>query len=208
MRTRIKICGITRQTDASAAVSAGADALGFVFYPPSPRYIEPHLAREICRQLPPFVTRVGLFLDEEPGRVHEVAAQVGLDVLQFHGQEDPETCRAPGYSYLKAVGMRGLDNPAAYASRYADAQGILMDSHDLGQAGGTGKTFDWTRVPTMRSLPIILAGGLNPDNVCEAIQRVRPYAVDVSSGVESSPGIKDSKLILRFVSEVRRGDAQ
>ena len=208
MHTRIKICGITRPTDATAAVYAGADALGFVFYPPSSRYIQPALARDICRQLPPFVTTVGLFLDEEVGRVREVAALVGLDVLQFHGNETPEECRAAGYPYIKAVGMRGLSDPIDYACQYEEARGFLLDSHSPGTAGGTGQTFDWGRIPTNFPKPIILAGGLNPDNVCDAIQRVRPYAVDVSSGVEAAPGHKDSDLIMRFISEVRRGDAQ
>lgn len=208
VRTRIKICGITRQADALAAAEAGADALGFVFYPRSSRYVDPAIARDIVRRLPPFVNTVGLFLDADENWVREVASLVGLDLLQFHGDEAPEVCRASGYPYLKAVGMLGQRDPVSYAARYEDARGFLLDSHGQGEAGGTGRTFDWGLAPPVLPRPIILAGGLNPGNVGEAIGRMGPYAVDVSSGVETAPGIKDSDLIMRFVNEVRRGDAQ
>lgn len=209
MRTRIKICGITRREDADAAIAAGADALGFVFYPGSRRYIEPEQAREIVGSLAPFVTSVGLFLDAEVAWVSEVAERVGLDMLQFHGQESPETCRAVGKPFLKAIGMQGQGDPKGYAAHYVEARGILLDSHAQGQAGGTGQTFDWSGIDAAAwPAPIVLAGGLTPENVCAAVRTLRPYAVDVSSGVESAPGIKDSAMIKRFVNEVRRGDAQ
>lgn len=209
MRTRIKICGITRHEDAEVAITAGADALGFVFYPGSPRYVEPKQAREIVRPLAPFVTSVGLFLDAEAGWVREVAEHVGLDMLQFHGQESPATCRAAGMPFLKAVGMGGQGDPRGYAALYVEASGILLDSHAQGKAGGTGQTFDWSAIDADAwPVPIVLAGGLTPENVYEALRAVHPYAVDVSSGVESAPGIKDPAKIMRFVEEVRRGDAQ
>ncbi|OBS08908.1 phosphoribosylanthranilate isomerase [Acidihalobacter prosperus] len=208
MRTRIKICGITRLADAQSACEAGVDALGFVFYPRSPRHIAPALARDIVGRVPPFVTCVGLFLDAAVDEVREIAERVGLDVLQFHGNEPPEVCRAGGRPYLKAVGMQGQGDPISYAARYEDAQGFLLDSHGQGEAGGTGRTFDWAQAPVALPAPIILAGGLKPENVGEAVVRMRPYAVDVSSGVESAPGVKDASRIMRFVSEVRRVDAR
>jgi phosphoribosylanthranilate isomerase len=208
MRTRVKICGITREADAASAVTAGVDALGLVFYPQSSRYLDPGAAAELVSTLPAFVTPVGLFLDAEPERVREVLRQVRLDVLQFHGVESAEYCRSFGRPYMKAVGAGEGDDVRSLAAAYPDACALLLDSHAHGQAGGTGRTFDWQRIPTDIGHPLVLAGGLNPDNVAEAVRRVRPYAVDVSSGVEAAPGIKDAGLIEAFMSEVGRGDSE
>ncbi|RMG60155.1 MAG: phosphoribosylanthranilate isomerase [Gammaproteobacteria bacterium] len=205
MRTRIKICGITRPEDALAAAEAGADAIGLVFWPKSPRHVTLPQAVEICTALPPFVSTVGLFLDAEEARVEETLRQVPLDLLQFHGDECPADCSRYGWPYIKAIGMQGGTDAVRYAETYPDAAGFLLDSHAVGEAGGTGKTFDWSAIPELER-PLILAGGLNPDNVAEAVRTVRPWAVDVSSGVESEPGIKDAALIERFISEVRKAD--
>lgn len=208
MRTRVKICGITRGTDAASAVTAGADALGLVFYPNSSRYLEPAAAAELVSALPAFVTPVGLFLDAEPERVREVLRRVRLDVLQFHGIESAEYCRSFGRPYMKAIGAGEGDDIRSLAGAYPDACALLLDSHAHGLAGGTGRSFDWQRIPTDIGLPLVLAGGLNPGNVAAAVRQVRPYAVDVSSGVEAAPGIKDAGLIEAFMSEVGRGDSE
>ncbi len=205
MRTRIKICGITRPEDALAAAEAGADAIGLVFWPGSPRQVDIARAQSICLALPPFVSTVGLFLDPQESWVEEVLRQVPLDLLQFHGNEAPLECARYGWPYIKAIGMKGDVDAVRHAERYPDAQGFLLDSHRLGEAGGTGKTFDWSVVPELPR-PVILAGGLNADNVAEAVRVVRPWAVDVSSGVEVEPGIKDPALMRRFVSEVAKAD--
>ena len=205
MRCRVKVCGITAVADALMVSAAGVDAVGLVFYPNSKRNLIIALAAEICRALPPFVTTVGLFLDAEADFVREVLAAVPLDVLQFHGSESPDYCRQFPRPYLKAVGMKGLAASggfAAYAERYPDAQGFLVDSHAPGAAGGTGETFDWTQVPQDYPKPIILAGGLTPENVAEAIRTSRVYAVDVSSGVESAPGVKDVAKVAAFMRNV------
>ncbi|WP_375339146.1 phosphoribosylanthranilate isomerase [Candidatus Thiothrix phosphatis] len=202
MRCRVKICGITSVADAQMAAAAGVDAIGLVFYPPSKRNVEIAQAAAICRSVPPFVTTVGLFLDAEADFVRAVLAAAPLDVLQFHGSESPEYCRQFPRPYLKAVGMKGLVEYGgfhAYADRYADAQGFLVDSHAPGAAGGTGETFDWTQVPQDYAKPIILAGGLTPENVADAIRASRVYAVDVSSGVESAPGVKDAAKVTAFM---------
>lgn len=202
MRCRVKICGITSVVDARMVCAAGVDAIGLVFYPKSKRNVEITQAAEICCAVTPFVTTVGLFLDAEPAFVRKVLATVPLDVLQFHGSETPEYCRQFPRPYMKAVGMNGLAESggfAAYADRYPDAQGFLVDSHAPGAAGGTGETFDWTQVPQDYSKPIILAGGLMPENVAEAIRMSRVYAVDVSSGVESAPGVKDNAKVAAFM---------
>lgn len=183
--------------------AAGADALGLVFYPKSKRNINIEQAAEICQALPPFVTTVGLFLDAEPSFVEQVLAAVPLNLLQFHGSESPAYCAQFKRTYLKAVGMKGIAESggfAAYADQYPDAQGFLVDSHAPGAAGGTGETFDWTQVPQGYLKPIILAGGLTAENVAEAIQVSGVYAVDVSSGVESSPGIKDPAKVQAFMN--------
>lgn len=205
-RTRVKLCGITRCEDALAAVSAGVDAIGLVFHAASRRHVAAEQAAAICRVLPPFVTAVGLFVDAEPERVREVLARVPLDLLQFHGAEAPEYCAAFGRPYIKAVPMRDTDDVSAYARRYPDARGLLLDSHGGGRIGGTGEAFDWQRIPSRLDRPLVLAGGLNPDNVAAAIRQTRPWAVDVSSGVEVSPGIKDNDLIQAFMHRVTGTD--
>ena len=202
-RCRVKVCGITSVADALMVSAAGADALGLVFYPNSKRNISIEQAAEICQALPPFVTTVGLFLDAEVSFVEQVLAAVPLSLLQFHGSESPEYCAQFKRAYLKAVGMKGIAESGgfvAYADQYSDAQGFLVDSHAPGAAGGTGETFDWTQVPQDYPKPIILAGGLTAENVAEAIRVSRVYAVDVSSGVEISPGIKDSSKVQSFIN--------
>ncbi len=204
--TRIKICGTTRPEDARSAAHWGADAIGLVFHPASARAVEIETARAIVRASPPFLTVVGLFLDAEPERVRTVLDAVALDALQFHGSESPEYCRAFGRPYVKAVGMAGGADVTAMAANYPDARGLLVDSHAVGEAGGTGQSFAWERLPAQRAFGLILAGGLAPENVAGAVARVRPDAVDVSTGVEQSRGIKDDDRIREFIEEVRRGD--
>lgn len=210
MRCRVKICGITSVADAQMVCAAGVDAIGLVFYPKSKRNVAIAQAADICRAVSPFVTTVGLFLDAEPDFVRTVLASVPLDVLQFHGAETPEYCRQFPRPYMKAVGMKGLAASGgfhAYADQYPDAQGFLVDSHAPGAAGGTGETFDWTQVPQGYSKPIILAGGLTPENVAEAIRISRVYAVDLSSGVESAAGVKDAAKVTAFMTAVARSSA-
>ncbi|HXG27660.1 MAG TPA: phosphoribosylanthranilate isomerase [Nevskiales bacterium] len=207
MPTRIKICGITRRDDAWQAAAAGAHAIGLMFYRKSPRYLPVDQAVSIRRALPPFMAAVAVFMDAEAAEVRAVAQQLRPDLLQFHGREPADFCAAFGLPYLKTIPMGGVE-PAAYAAQYPTAAGFLLDSHAPGAAGGSGRAFDWTRVPAGLSAPLILAGGLTPDNVAEAVRRVRPYAVDVSSGVESSPGIKDAGLMQAFVKGVQRGDLE
>jgi phosphoribosylanthranilate isomerase len=207
MPTRIKICGITRRDDALQAAAAGAHAIGLMFYRKSPRYLAVDQAVLIRRALPPFIAAVAVFMDAEADEVRAVAQQLRPDLLQFHGREPADFCAAFGLPYLKTIPMSGLE-PAAYAAQYPSAAGFLLDSHGPGEAGGSGRAFDWSRVPAGLSAPLILAGGLTPDNVAEAVRRVRPYAVDVSSGVESSPGIKDAGLMQAFVKGVQRGDLE
>ena len=202
MRTRVKVCGITRVGDALAAAAAGVDAIGLVFAEVSPRHVSIEQARSVCAALPPFVTVVGLFVDTAPARIRAVLGQVPLDLLQFHGGETPEQCRGYGRPYIKAIAMRaGVDLPAE-ALRYADAAGLLLDAYSPTAAGGTGQVFDWAQAPRDAGLPIVLAGGLTPENVAAAILKVRPYAVDVSSGVEQSKGIKDAAKIVAFMRSV------
>ncbi|MFA7097578.1 MAG: phosphoribosylanthranilate isomerase [Gammaproteobacteria bacterium] len=208
MRTRVKICGITRPEDALAAARAGADAIGLVFYPPSPRAVTRERAREIVQVLPPFVSVVGLFVNAQPAEVRAALAALPIDLLQFHGDEAPEECRIYGRPYIKAVAMApGVDLQAA-ARRYVDAAGLLLDTHREGVRGGTGEVFDWSRIPPGLDRPIILAGGLTLENVAAAVQRVRPYAVDVSSGVEVSKGIKDAARIEAFIRGVNSVDSE
>ncbi len=203
MQTRVKICGITRIEDVEAAVRAGADAIGLVFDPASPRCVDLERARAIVQAVPPFVMVVGLFVDAEPERVQEVLNGVRLDLLQFHGAESPEQCRRYARRYIKAVRMRPQLDVVSEARRYADAAGILLDSFVPGVSGGSGRSFDWSRAPRDLGRPLILAGGLTAQNVSDAIRRVRPYAVDVSSGVERSPGVKDPGKIAAFLEAVR-----
>ncbi len=203
MRTRVKICGITRVEDGLAAARAGADAIGLVFYARSPRAVSAAQARTIVRALPPFVTTVGLFVDAAAEDVRHVLQTVPLDLLQFHGDESPEQCRIYGRPYLKALRMREGVDVAAAARTYSDAAGLLVDTYVEGVAGGTGLAFDWSRLPHDLARPVILAGGLTPDNVAAAVAQVRPWAVDVSGGVEAAPGLKDAAKIEAFIRGVK-----
>lgn len=201
-RTRVKICGITRPEDGRRAAELGADAIGLVFYPPSPRYVAVETARQIVAALPPLVSVVGLFMNAEPDTVCEVLDTVRLDVLQFHGDESPEDCGRFGKPYLKAVPMGAGARVEDYEQQFSSAIGLLLDSHGGQMPGGTGQGFDWARIPAERHKPLILAGGLHPGNVTAAIQQVRPWAVDVSSGVESAKGIKDAARMRAFLRGV------
>jgi len=207
-RTRVKICGITRIEDALNAVHLGVDALGFVFCAKSPRNIDVKQAQAICCVLPGFVTSVALFLNPQEKLVKQVLTEVDVDLLQFHGTESAEFCESFGKPYIKALGIEGVDDIEALFGQYASARSVLLDSHGAGKVGGTGEVFDWTSIPEKLRSKIILAGGLKPENVAEAIKQVRPYAVDLSSGVESVPGIKDSNLMARLMSEVKRVDCE
>jgi phosphoribosylanthranilate isomerase len=205
VRTRVKICGITRLEDGLAAAAAGAAAIGLNFYGKSPRVIDAERARSFCVALPPFVTRVGLFVNAEPEFVKSVLATVPLDLLQFHGDEGEDYCRSFGRPYLKALRMKPGMDLAAAAKLYASAQGILVDAWHEEQFGGTGIAFDWSLLgAAVRSERLVLAGGLHPGNVAQAVRQVRPWAVDVSSGVESAPGVKDKSKMEQFISEVQR----
>lgn len=204
-RTRVKICGITRPEDALVAAAAGADAIGLVFYPPSPRYVDVGRARAILQGLPPFVTRVGLFVNAPPGEVTAALNSLSLDMLQFHGDETRADCERYGRPYMKAVTMSEDIDLYEKAQSYASASAVLLDAHVEGLHGGTGVTFNWDRVPPDLGMPVVLAGGLTPDNVSLAIHQVRPYAVDVSGGVESSRGIKDADRVRAFISAVGSG---
>ena len=206
MRVRSKICGITRVEDALATVEAGADAIGLVFYAKSPRAVSVEQAAEIVQALPPFVTSVGLFVNMPREQLLAVLQQVPLDLLQFHGDESPAECEGYGRPYIKALRVRPGEDLAAAMAPYAGARGILLDTFVEGVPGGTGAAFDWSLVPQGVAKPIILAGGLEAHNVAAAIRQVRPYAVDVSGGVEASKGIKDAGKIRAFVKSVR--DAQ
>ena len=201
--TRIKICGITREQDMHAVVNSGADAFGLVFYDKSPRHVSLQRAAEIVRAVPPFVTVVGLFVNPSVEYVREVLARLPLDVLQFHGEEPPEFCAQFGKPYLKAVRVKVGVDLLQYATRYAGAQGLLLDAYIEGTHGGTGESFDWALIPHDLPLPMILSGGLHAGNVAAAIKQVRPYAVDVSSGVEAAKGIKDAAKVAAFIEEVK-----
>ena len=210
-RTRVKICGITSVIDALNVCDSGANAIGLVFYEKSPRNVSIELAAEICASLPPFISSVGLFLDASAEFVNSVLASVPLDLLQFHGSESPEYCSSFNRPYIKAIGMKNIQDEAefaAYANQFNDAKGFLVDSHGAGKAGGTGETFNWNTVPQNYTKPIILAGGLNPENIADAIQSVSVYAADLSSGVESKPGIKDKHKIRQLMEEVKRVECQ
>jgi len=206
MATAVKICGITRIEDALAAARAGADAIGLVFYARSPRYVTPAKAAEIIRALPPFITTVGLFVNASADEVRAVLAKAPVELLQFHGEESPEFCRQFGQPYVKAVRMGPGVDLIQYARHYHDAKALLLDTFVEGVQGGSGVTFDWSLIPRDLALPIILSGGLTTDNVAEAVRRVRPLAVDVSSGVESDKGIKDASKISAFMKGVRNAD--
>lgn len=200
---RSKICGITRIEDALAAVEAGADAIGFVFYAKSPRAVSVQQAQEIIAALPPFVTTVGLFVNASRCELNEILDALALDLLQFHGDETPDDCIGYRRPYIKALRVRAGDDIAAMCAAFKGASGILLDTYVEGVPGGTGEAFDWSLVPQGLSKPIILAGGLSADNVAQAIARVRPYAVDVSGGVEQGKGIKDHGKIRAFMQAVR-----
>ncbi|MFQ5642949.1 MAG: phosphoribosylanthranilate isomerase [Thiogranum sp.] len=207
MRTRVKICGITRAEDGVAAAQAGADAIGLVFYAQSPRYVELPRAREICRALPPFVSVVALFVNAPREQVEAVLQAVPVDVLQFHGSENADRCAGFGRPYIKAIGMQpGLD-PEQTMQLHPDACGFLLDTWQPDTHGGGGVAFDWAQVPAVASRPLILAGGLTADTVADAVARTRPYAVDTSSGVEFEKGIKSAQKIQEFIRGVERGDA-
>ena len=201
--TRVKICGITRVEDGLVCAQYGADAIGLVFYAPSPRHVSVEQARAIMAALPPFITTVGLFVDAAPTEVSAVLTSLPLDLLQFHGNESSEYCQGFGRPYLKAVRVKpGLDL-VQYAAQYTQAKGLLLDAHVEGVAGGTGQSFDWSLIPARLPMPVVLSGGLLPANVTEAIKRVQPAAVDVSSGVEANKGIKDAAKIAAFMQGVR-----
>ena len=202
MKPRIKICGLTRIEDLHAAVDAGADAIGLVFYPPSPRFIDLPQAAELARAVPPLVTIVGLFVNADPVVVEETLAALPIHLLQFHGDEDERYCRQFDRPYIKAVRVKPGVDLVQCAAAYPSAQAILLDAFVDGFGGG-GKIFDWALIPSALRTPIILSGGLDAGNVAEAISRVRPAAVDVSSGVEVSRGIKDAAKIRAFIAAVR-----
>jgi phosphoribosylanthranilate isomerase len=202
---RVKICGLTRPEDVRAAVEAGADAVGFVFTSRSRRFVETAAAAALAKQVPAFVARVGLFMDQEADEIEAVLARVPLSLLQFHGGESAAFCRQFGRPYVKAVSMSAPADAARLESEFGDAAGLLLDSHEPGAPGGTGRAFDWGAIPPL-ALPLVLAGGLNPGNVARAVATVRPWAVDVSSGVEDAPGIKNVEMIKKFILEAKRED--
>jgi phosphoribosylanthranilate isomerase len=206
-RTRIKICGLTREADVDAAVAAGADAIGFVLYAKSARSVGADRAGVLARRLPPFVTPVLLFVNAAPADIAAGLAQVPHALLQFHGDETPEQCTAPARPYLRAARMAPGIDLLDLASRHPGAAGLLLDAHVEGYGGG-GKAFDWSLIPASVPCPVVLSGGLNPASVTDGVLRVRPWAVDVSSGVESAKGIKDAALMRRFCEAVREADHQ
>lgn len=203
MAVRVKICGITRLQDLHAACDAGADALGFVFYEKSPRHLSIASAAALLRELPPFVQSVGLFVNAEPAFIESVLQAVPLDLLQFHGDETPADCARFGRPYIKAVRVNRETDLLKCAADFDAACGLLLDAWVPGVPGGTGERFDWTLIPANLPKPLILSGGLTPDNVAEAVQRVHPWAVDVSSGVEVSKGIKDAHKIAQFIAKAK-----
>lgn len=206
-RTRIKICGLTRQADVEAAVAAGADAIGLVFYDRSPRHVSLEQAVTLVRRLPPFVTPVGLFVNAAADEVRRACEAIPQLVLQFHGDETPQDCEAAGRPYLRAARMAPGFDLLHFAQRFATAQAVLLDAHVEGYGGG-GKVFDWSLIPSGVPCPVVLSGGLNPANVTDGVLQVRPWAVDVSSGVESAKGIKDAAAMRRFCEAVREADAR
>lgn len=202
IKVRVKICGITRPEDAVYAAELGTDAIGLVFYNNSPRFIDIDIAKEIISVVPPFITVVGLFVDLEEESINSILEKVPLDLLQFHGDETPEQCRIYSRPYIKAIRMRDNVDLSDITSKYYDASAVLLDAYVDGTVGGTGQQFDWDRIPSTLDKPIILAGGLNPGNVVAAIRQIKPYAVDVSGGVESSKGSKDRSKMAAFINEV------
>lgn len=201
-RVRVKVCGITQAQDASLAIDNGADAIGLVFYEPSPRSVSIEQAKAVCAELPPFVSVVALFVNADPAYIQEVCAEVPVTLLQFHGDEDESQCSCYGIPYIKALRIRSASDVSEAEEKYSSASGILVDTYKAGVQGGTGETFDWGLLPENRRKPLVLAGGLTPVNIKEAIDVVRPYAVDVSGGVEQSKGVKSALLIEKFLKEV------
>jgi len=201
-KVRIKICGITNPDDAISAAELGADAIGLVFYKNSPRFVELSTARKIISVLPPFITKVGLFVDLDEDSIRSVLEKVSLDLLQFHGNESAQICRSFAKPYMKAVRMHDDVDLSDISDKYPDAAALLLDAYVESVAGGSGQQFDWNRIPPGFRRPVVLAGGLNPDNVTQAIRQVKPYAVDVSTGVESDKGIKDSAKMADFIKAV------
>ena len=206
MRTRVKICGLTDVEMAHVAVSHGADAIGLVFYPPSPRFIEIAAAAEIVSSMPAFVTCVGLFVNADQQDVTKAIELTGIDLLQFHGNECPDYCAGFDFPYIKALRMKEDIDLMRERERYASARNLLLDTYIPGAPGGTGESFNWERIPQELAPEIILAGGLDPENVDSAIEAVKPYAVDVSGGVESSKGVKSAEKIEQFMRGVSIAD--
>ena len=206
MRTRVKICGFTQVEDAVAAANLGVDAIGLVFYPPSPRHVSIEQAEKIVNALPAFVTVVALFVDEQEAQIREVLKKVSIDCIQFHGDESSEVCRLYGKPYMKAIRMKQGMDVMEIAANYHDASAILLDAYHPGIKGGSGSQFDWELIPENCSLPIVLAGGLQVDNAKQAVQSVRPYALDVSSGVEAGKGIKDVAKMAAFIQQINESD--
>jgi phosphoribosylanthranilate isomerase len=202
-RTRVKICGITRVEDAISAINAGADAIGLVFYAQSPRFVTIEQAQKIVAAIPPFVSVVGLFVNAPKAEIEAVLSKVRLDILQFHGDESPSDCEQIKMPYYKAIRVKAGTNLLQYAVEFNSAKALLLDAFSETAFGGTGQTFDWNLIPKNMTKPIILAGGLSAENVAKAIQQVRPYAVDVSGGVESAKGIKDVAKIAAFMQAVK-----
>jgi len=202
MRTRVKICGLTRADEALMAVESGADAIGLVFYEPSPRNVSIELAAEIAAAIPAFVTKTALFVNPSKEFVEQVVQSVNLDLLQFHGSESADFCRQFNRTYIKAVAMKDDIDLDALAEEYADSAGLLLDTYKKGVPGGTGESFNWERVPQGFVKPIILAGGLTPENIAQAVQQTRVWAVDVSGGVEFAKGRKSSEKVQKFIQEV------
>lgn len=202
LRVRVKICGITSVQDALTAVKHGADAIGLVFYAPSSRNVSIAQAQEIARQIPAFVSVVGLFVNAEASFVNKVISQVKINLLQFHGDETPEACNQFSLPFIKAIRVKPDTNLIQCAIDFSAAKALLLDTYTEGLMGGTGHVFDWDLIPKQMAKPVILAGGLTADNVAQAIQKVQPYAVDVSGGVEMSKGIKDTDKIAAFMQQV------
>lgn len=208
MRTRIKICGLKEPAHARLAAEEGADAIGLVFHPQSPRHVELDRAAEVAAAVPPFVTVTGLFVNAAESTIREAIARVPLDLLQFHGDETPEECQRYGRPYLRAVRMEEGVDLVEYAHRFSRAKALLLDAYVPGTPGGTGRTFDWNRIPRDLPLPIVLSGGLEAGNVGLAMRQARPWAVDVSSGVERERGVKDPAKIAAFIRSVQREDVR
>ena len=204
MQTRIKFCGMTNEQDVMHAIDLGIDALGFVFVSDSPRYLTIEQAQKLTKKVPPFVIKVELFMNSEKTDVENILNSVRLDILQFHGDEDEKFCLQFQRPYLKAVPMGSVSSVTDFCQKYSSATGFVFDSHAPGQMGGSGKTFEWSKLPKQLEKPIILAGGLTPQNVAQAIRAVHPYAVDVSSGIEASKGVKDPAKMELFIKEVKR----